>query len=117
MVKIILEGEMTDLNTYVHAMNKSRLGGNSIKQNDTNYVKLSCSGIDPILKPVKIHFKWFVKNKKKDPDNIAFKKSILDGLVLAGVLQNDTQKFVRGFSDNFFVDCQNPRVEIEFEEI
>jgi Holliday junction resolvase RusA-like endonuclease len=108
---------MTDLNTYVHSMNKSRWGGNSIKQQDTNFVALICSNPDivRITKPAKLHFTWFVPDHKKDPDNIAFKKSIMDGLVKAGVIVNDTQRYIKGFSDDFVLDKENPRIEIAFE--
>lgn len=106
---------MTDLNTYVHSMNNSRWGGNSIKKSDTEFVKMTCINTFEITKPVKLHFTWFVPDHKKDPDNIAFKKSIMDGLVLAGVIVNDTQRYIKGFTDDFILDKENPRIEIEFE--
>lgn len=51
-------------------------------------------------------------------DNIAFaKKFILDALVKKGVLKDDGWKWVKGFTDEFFVDKKNPRVEVEMEEV
>lgn len=53
-------------------------------------------------KPVFIHFHWVEKTSKRDLDNIAFaKKFILDALVENGKLKDDSQKYVRGFTDTF----------------
>jgi hypothetical protein len=44
-------------------------------------------------------FQWFLKDARKDPDNIiAAKKFILDGLVAAGVLTGDTQAHFVGIT-------------------
>lgn len=67
--------------------------------------------------PSTLHFHWYRKNKKVDPDNIAFaKKYILDGIVAAEALPNDGWSEVLGFSDSFSVDKENPRVEIKITE-
>lgn len=51
-------------------------------------------------------------------DNISSfgRKVIQDALVKAGVLRNDGWKEIRGFSDRFAVDAENPRIEVEIEE-
>lgn len=67
---------------------------------------------------VTLKFSWYEPNKKWDKDNIAFaKKFVLDAMQAAGTLTGDGWSQVIGFSDNFFVDKQNPRVEIEIEEV
>lgn len=33
------------------------------------------------------------------------------------VLKNDGWKEITGFSDEFFVDVNNPRIEVEIEEV
>jgi Holliday junction resolvase RusA-like endonuclease len=73
--------------------------------------------MEPVVSyPVKITYKWYLKNKRKDIDNVAFaKKFINDGLVDARVLEDDSQRFVVSFEDNFFIDAKNPRVEIEIQ--
>lgn len=64
--------------------------------------------------PIYIHFHWFAKNRKKDPDNISSaKKFILDGLQEAGIIENDGWNQIAGFSDDFTVDKKNPRVVVE----
>lgn len=70
------------------------------------------------FKRQRIIFRWYCKNQKKDPDNISFaKKFILDGMVKAGVLENDGWKQVAGFQDEFYLDKQHPRVEVELLEV
>lgn len=49
-----------------------------------------------------INFEWIEDNRKRDLDGISFgKKFILDALVKMGKLPNDSQKYVKGFSDVF----------------
>jgi Holliday junction resolvase RusA-like endonuclease len=61
---------------------------------------------------------YYMENRKKDPDNIlSSKKFILDGLVQAGVLENDGWKQIKGFDESWEVDKKNPRVEVEFKEV
>lgn len=115
---ITIQGELTDLNTYIKALNASRWDGNAIKQEETNRVALECrvARAEPIEKgyPVHITYNWYSKDNRMDTDNVAFaKKFINDGLVQAGVLENDSRKFVKGFSDNFYIDKTKPRVVVE----
>lgn len=75
---ITIPGELTDLNSYIKATNGNRLAGNKVKQADTNlimyrFLEAKAAGLR-IQTPIKIHFKWFCKNKRKDPDNVAFAK-------------------------------------------
>lgn len=119
-MKLIISGELTDLNTYIKADKANRYAGGEIKKIETNRVAniARFSKIPPFEKPVKVKFSWYLKNKKKDLDNVAFaKKFILDGLVVAGVFKNDGQRWVRGFTDDFYYDKERPRTEVEFEEL
>lgn len=57
---------------------------------------------------------WIEENRRRDMDNVAFaKKFILDGLVRAGVIRDDTPRYIAGLSDRFAYDKQNPRIEVE----
>ena len=80
----------------------------------TDLVALTCKSerIRPV-KRVFIEFVWIEKGKRRDPDNIAMaKKFILDGMVQAGVLQNDGWGQIAGWSDEFKVDKSRPGVEV-----
>ena len=64
--------------------------------------------------PCRLKFTWYLRDKRKDPDNVAFaKKFILDGFQQCGFMSNDNWAHIIGFVDEFFVDKEHPRVEIE----
>lgn len=57
----------------------------------------------PHLERVSIEFRWQEANRRRDPDNVAAggRKLILDGLVVAGVLENDGWGQIAGWRDSF----------------
>ena len=58
-----------------------------------------------IQEPVHIHFEWHEGNRRRDLDNIySAKKYVLDALQEAGVIMNDSQKYVTGLSDEFILN-------------
>lgn len=68
--------------------------------------------------PVIMRYEWYEPNKRRDKDNIACaKKYVQDALVKGGYLKNDGWKDIEGFSDKFFVDAENPRVEVVIMEV
>jgi Holliday junction resolvase RusA-like endonuclease len=72
-----------------------------------------------IDKPIKLFYRYFEPNKRRDLDNIsAFAhKVIQDSLVVSQVIKNDGWKEIAGFSDVFFVDKDNPRIEVMIDEV
>ncbi len=72
-----------------------------------------------IEEPVFMEYRWYEKNKKRDLDNISSygRKVIQDSLVYAHVLKNDGWKEITGFSDEFYVDAANPRIEVLIREV
>lgn len=64
-------------------------------------------------------YRWYEKDKRRDLDNVSSfgRKVIQDALVYTGVIQNDGWKEITGFSDEFYVDKKNPRIEVEIEEV
>jgi len=72
----------------------------------------------PNFEKVALIITWYEPDRRRDPDNImAGQKFILDALVHAGVIPNDSQKYVRGIVHRFKVDRKNPRVEVEIVDI
>ena len=115
---LILDYHPTDLNTYINQERTHRQIAAKTKKAETGAVEWECKRqkLTPLTNPVRIDFFWYVKNKKKDPDNIAFaKKFILDGLVDAGIITNDGFKNVKGFSD-YFVLGEKDKVIIDIIE-
>lgn len=66
-----------------------------------------------------MQYTWYEPDRRRDMDNISSfgRKVIQDGLVKAGVLKNDGWKQIARFSDDFFVDAKNPRIEVLIEEV
>lgn len=69
-------------------------------------------------KPIKLHFTWIEKNKRRDLDNISAvgKKFILDTLQICGKLKNDNLNYVVGFSDDVMFE-EDYGIIIEIEEM
>jgi hypothetical protein len=119
-MKLIIPGELTDLNTYINKERSNRFFGAKVKKRETERVAMEClvQKIHPISGPVYIKYLWFCKNKRKDKSNVSFaKKFIEDGLISAHVLENDGWDDIVGFRDDFFIDQNNPRVEIDIISI
>lgn len=45
------------------------------------------------------------------------RKVVQDALVSKGVISDDGWKNIKGFSDEFYVDNANPRIEVEIEVV
>lgn len=107
VITIFFEHEFPGLNEHIKELSRNRYKGGSMKKTETDWVKYTCQSlkIPPILNyPVQVRFSWYIRNKKKDLDNITFaKKYILDGMVEAGVLKGDGQKYINFISDVKFV--------------
>ena len=109
-MKLIIPHELTDLNTYIQAERGNKFVAAEIKKDMTQICTLYAKKLQPITSKVKIVITWYCKNQKKDPDNISFaKKFVLDGLVKAGILQNDGWSNILSFEDAFEVDKDKPR--------
>lgn len=121
MITLVIEGNLPNLNDYTKACRGNKYAGAGMKKESeaviSAYIKQQLNGVhfDGI---VKLSFRWYELNKKRDLDNICFaKKFILDALVSNGIIVADGWRGVAGFTDNFFVDSKNPRIEVDIEEI
>lgn len=120
MNTLIINGDLPSLNEYTIA-NRSKYGkviGNQVKRDAEQliglYIKAQKLTDVHYTMPVRIDFRWYMGNAKKDPDNVCFaKKFILDALVRNGVLENDNYSHIKGFTDEFYVDRENPRIEVD----
>lgn len=108
--------KLPSLNDYIRANRTNVYKAAEMKRNIEYCIKAYAHDLPEIRKPVKLHFHWREQNKRRDLDNIASaKKFILDALVSLGVLENDSQKYVVGFSDDFSVTGE-AGVMVEIEE-
>lgn len=115
--KFTIQGELADANAFIDAQRRHLHVGAKLKKEETERVmweiKATYKGLIQVF-PISITFSWYCKDKRKDKDNIAFaKKFILDGLVAAEILPDDGWAHVDSFTDKFFIDKNNPRVEVE----
>jgi hypothetical protein len=111
--KMIVYGELTDLNTYINAERRNRFLGAKIKKENTENVVLQSKNFTKITQyPINIEMHFYTKNERKDPDNVAFcKKFILDAFVQNKIIIDDSRKYINSFTDKFFVS-DKPRIEI-----
>jgi Holliday junction resolvase RusA-like endonuclease len=116
-MKFDIEGRLPGLNEMIEAA-KSHFGAYaSMKQTYTDMVAWLAKKL-PAYEKVAIIITWHEPDQRRDPDNImAGQKFILDGLVAAGTIPNDSQKYVRGIVHRFKVDRKNPRVEVEIVDM
>lgn len=118
-MKVVIDGELTDFNTYSNAERTHRQKAARIKKKETYRVMASFLPYrleEPKL-PINLKIKWVCKNRMKDKDNISFaKKFIFDGMQQAGYIKNDGWGEIGSWTEEFLIDKNRPRVEIEIEE-
>lgn len=117
-MRIVIPFALPSLNQYSNEERKHRKLGAKMKKEATDIVTLIARTKRP-KKPFKqasLEFEWFVKDAKKDPDNIIFaKKFILDGLVNGGVLENDGFNNILAISDSWSI-AKSDYVVVEITE-
>lgn len=117
---MVIEGRFPSLNDYVDAERLNRYRGAAMKRAQTERARAAAvaQGLPRFTGPVAVRFLWVEPNRRRDLDNVAFaKKFVLDGLVAAGVLENDGQRHVVALQDSFEVDPANPRVMVEVTDV
>lgn len=117
IARITVPGELPTMNEII-ASSKRHYGVYSkMKKKYTELVISQAAGMEKVRKADFI-ITWHCKNKRKDPDNVATGiKFLLDGLVEAGVMENDGWGQVNSLTHIFRVDKANPRVEVEIFEV
>lgn len=94
--------KIPSLNEYTSACRTNAYAGAKMKKDVQTTVALFAKRLKPVTKPVTVAFEWTEKNKRRDLDNVSYgKKFILDALVEAGILPDDSPRWVRGFTDTF----------------
>ena len=102
-----IDSKLPTLNEYTLACRTNRYKGAEFKRNVEQIIGwyILMAKLPKIAHPVIVHFEWHEKTKRRDADNIASaKKFILDALVKHGVLQDDSRKYVVGFTDTIIDD-------------
>lgn len=116
---LVIQGSLPNLNDYTKACRGNRFAGAKMKKDSEEIITwhIVQQKIGHFEGRVKLAFRWYEPNRKRDLDNICFaKKFILDALVSSGTIEADSWRCVIGFTDNFFVDNENPRIEVDIYE-
>jgi Holliday junction resolvase RusA-like endonuclease len=125
-----IKGRLPDLNDYLQAERVSRRTPNGKlftrgaemkkkwQQYIITFIRKDLKGVK-ITKPVIIHYHYYEPNARRDYGNIhaVAQKFVEDALQITKVLANDNQKCVRGFTADFDIDKDNPRIVVEIEEM
>ena len=120
--KFTIDGKLPSLNEFISKNRSNPALGNKMKQENQIHIEyhimrdLHKVHID---KPVYLMYTFYEPNKKRDLDNISgfAHKVIQDALVESGVLHNDSWFYIVGFSDDFKIDKDRPRIEVVIKEI
>lgn len=117
MKQYTIKGKLATLNDHDSANRSNKYAGAALKREMTDLVAWQLKGKERVLAPCMVKFNWYYSGRH-DFDNIAFaKKYVLDGFVKAGILQNDSQKWVLGFNDTFMpVTSGEEGVLVQIEE-
>jgi len=115
---LVIKSELPDLNSYINTERSNKFAAHQLKKKATRAVQheinLQISKFKvKKFKRIYLYIDYYCKDKRKDMDNVAFaKKFILDGMVNAKVIPNDGWKQIAGWEERFYIDKNNPRIEI-----
>lgn len=113
----IVKAKLPTLNEMISASKIHFAVYSKMKKKWTNMVWAMAlkEHVDKATEPVVVRMLWFEPAKsRRDPDNVvASKKFILDGLVKAGVIENDSHKYVEGFIDKVYYKGTEHFVEVQ----
>ena len=117
-MRLIISGRLPDLNETIDVCRRDKYMAAREKKRCTEMVAWIARAANiKRMSRVDLIVTWYEETRKRDPDNIhAGIKFILDGLVLAGVIKNDTQRYVGDVTHRVRLDRDNPRIEVEILE-
>lgn len=117
--KLVYDLELPSTNEIINQNRSNRYAAASQKKKYTKLIAYLTKEQmkEKIKNKVDVTCNWFVKNKRKDKDNISGGiKFILDGLQEAGIIDNDGWDQIGDIHHYFYVDKNSPRVELRLEE-
>lgn len=118
---VIIHRELPGFNEYSRKERSYRMEAAIFKKNlerDLIMEIKSQIGNVELKTPVAMVYRWYKSHTRMDKDNLAFaKKFVQDALVKNGNLKNDGWKYIDRFYDEFFIDKENPRVEVVIMEV
>lgn len=111
--RFTIPGRLPGMNEIIAAA-KSHYGQYSAQKAENTALVAACAKGLPKLNAAHIRICWFEPDERRDVDNVASgAKYVLDGIVRAGVLPNDTRKHVLSLTNEVMTDRKSPRIEVE----
>ena len=111
-------GEFQTLNDVIDQTKKHWSGYSKWKKKFTNRVKVIAEQANRTHNCVCIHFTWYRKDRRCDPDNVSSaQKYCIDGLVKGGLLKDDRWANVRRIEHDFQIDTDTPRIIVVITEL
>ncbi len=116
-MKFDILGRLPGTNEIIEAAKSHYAAYSKMKDEYTDIVAWLAKKL-PKYDRITLVITWYEPNEKRDPDNVmGGQKFILDGLVRAGTIPNDTRKYIKSITHIPELDRKNPRVEIEIKEV
>jgi crossover junction endodeoxyribonuclease RusA len=113
-MKLIINYIPPTINKYIGRTNRWEYQED--KKECHRIIKEACKGIEPCYTSCKMKITYYFKDKiRRDPSN--FDKMLLDGLVEAKIIKDDNYGVIKEFTTVGMVDKENPRTEVEIEEV
>ena len=113
-MKIVINVIPPTINKYIGRTNIWQYQAD--KKRIHNIIKMQTLGNNPKIKKCKMKITYYFGDKRRrDPSN--YDKAILDGLVLADIIEDDSYEVIQEFTTVGSYDKDNPRTEIEIEEV
>jgi Holliday junction resolvase RusA-like endonuclease len=118
--KLVIKGTLPSRNDEIKANRTHWAKGGTLKKQTTQLVAWEAK--TQHLKPMEIcsiRIRCYEPDMRRDSDNVqsGAVKPILDGLKLAGIIKDDSRKYVKLTMLPVELDKENPRVEVWIEDI
>lgn len=112
-----IHGRLPSLNEYINAERTNRYKAAKLKRDLQELIgaEIRAANLKQVKVPVKLVYRFYEANRRRDKDNIAAPahKFVQDSLVKEGILEDDGWDYVEGFEDKFYLDKENPRIEVD----
>lgn len=115
-----IDMRLPGLNEYILADRGNRFVGAKLKKTAQRAVEyyIQAARVPRVRTPIRLAYTFFEPNKRRDKDNIAgfAHKVIQDALVQQHIIDDDGWREIAGWTDDFEVDKDRPRIEVTLIE-
>lgn len=115
--KFTIHGRLPSLNEYINAERTNRYKAAKLKRDLQERIgaDIRAANLKPAQVPVTLVYTFYEANRRRDKDNIAAvaHKFVQDSLVNEGIIKDDGWDYITRFYDEFYIDKENQRIEVE----